>query len=133
VTRTGNRSVAEAKDEISATEFIRWVAFFEREWNEQDRLIYQLAQNSYQTYLLMFIFGGTPTKTIEDFVLEFKTGVEQFKKQGKALESESQQAKGQWLNWMNAQEKVEEKNQKKTKTRKVYTTKDFKRLSRKNK
>lgn len=55
VERTSNVSVAEAKQNIGATEFIKWKARFEKEWTERSRLDYWLAEISFRLYLLWYI------------------------------------------------------------------------------
>ena len=71
---------------------------FEDEWTEKNRLIYQIAQNTFQTYLLMFMLGGTPKRSVEDFVMEFEV-VDPHKKVvelGRSVAEEAKQAKVGW-------------------------------------
>lgn len=64
-------SVSEAMHKISATEFIDWCLFLEREYNEPSRTDHYLVQLTYYVYLLQFILGGDPKKKPEEFVIKF--------------------------------------------------------------
>ena len=66
----------EAKERTTSTQFLRWVAYFEREWNHATPEIWHLAQIAHLLYLILHMFGGTPTKTVQDFVMSGKFSTE---------------------------------------------------------
>lgn len=99
------RTVNEAKQSVTAGEFLRWSAFYQKSWETQDRYVYQMALIAYQCYLLMFVLGGTPTKKIEDFVLEFVPGdksktEKHFEVTAGDLEKETEQSKSRFAGFM---------------------------------
>jgi hypothetical protein len=65
-------SVSRAKSEITATEFLRWCAYLERDVNDFHREDHYRAEIAYQLYRLQHILGGTPRLRREDFLLRFE-------------------------------------------------------------
>ena len=63
--------MADTKESVSATEFLRWVKLFEEEWSDKTPLLYYLAQIAFQVYLCRYMLGGTPDKSLEDFLIPF--------------------------------------------------------------
>jgi hypothetical protein len=85
--------VSDAKEEVSATEYLRWVQLFEEEWNDKEPLHYYLAQIAFQVYLCRFMLGGTPDRDLEDFLIPFtleKRSEEQSKADKDKLKTEVQ-------------------------------------------
>jgi len=65
-------SVSEAKESVPVTEALRWSEYiWEREWGSPSKTDLYLARICYQLYLLFFLLGGKPDKTIKDFIYEF--------------------------------------------------------------
>lgn len=62
-------SVGRCKWEVSSSEFVRWMILFDEELEERPPALWLLiAQLTYWVYRLQFVLGGTPNKTIEDFL-----------------------------------------------------------------
>lgn len=62
-------SVTRCRREVSSSEFVRWMILFDEELEDNPPAAWLLlAQLTYWVYRLQFILGGTPQKTIEDFL-----------------------------------------------------------------
>jgi len=72
--------VEQVKEETTASQFIMWQEFLEREINEFHREDWYFAQLAYHLYCIPFkiswIFGGKtqPSKEPKDFLIQFKFG-----------------------------------------------------------
>lgn len=72
VAHSGNRSVEEAKNHVSSTEFVRWAAFFDEDWKRRNVVHDYLAALRLGLYeLLQTWVKGLPNKKLEDFQLEY--------------------------------------------------------------